>query len=524
MTHLQSILEKHFQLPTFRRGQQEVIEAVLGGRDAMAVMPTGGGKSLCYQLPALCRPGVVVVISPLIALMEDQVAALNRLGIPAGAIHSGLDIAARREVFSRMKSSQSFILYLSPERVQKSGFADWVRTQPISLFAIDESHCISQWGADFRKDYDRLSLLRELRSDVPILALTATATPRVLKDISKSLGLREPERHVYGFYRPNLFCQVEFCDSDADKSEKLRTAVALHTEGRVLIYCGTRKQTEALAEALGQEFGEVGYYHAGLDSEERARVQGEYYNGTIRILTATNAFGMGIDHPDVRLVVHAQMPANLESYYQEIGRAGRDGKPSNCLLLYSPGDRGLHEFFIRNAEIPTAVAAHRRKALSTMVDFAEGAGCRHAEILTYFRDNMRLGTCGHCDICAPDSPRKVPTPEVLVSPTPSTAAVLSVTKRKKGSRKQNTESVGATLTPYQQLQYEILSAWRREYADQHDIPAFIVFSNRTLDELVRRNPTTEDELHEVHGFGPQKVSRLGAMVLERLQSATLPGG
>lgn len=500
---LQTLLKNRFGLPTFRKGQLAILQSVIAKKDALAVMPTGGGKSLCYQLPAVAREGIVVVVSPLIALMNDQVRALNSLGIPAGCLHSGQTMAEKRETFARLKGAKNFLLYLSPERVQKDGFATWAKDQPISLFAIDESHCVSQWGPDFRKDYYRLGMLRELRPDVPILALTATATPPVLKDIVRQLGLRDPEKHIHGFYRPNLYVQVETCAGEAQKFAFLRQSLKQTPEGRVLIYCGTRKDAEGVVNDLSGEFGKIGYYHAGLSAEDRDRVQKEYETGDLRILAATNAFGMGIDHPDVRLVVHLQMPANIESYYQEMGRAGRDGRDSTCLLLYSKKDKGLHSFFISQSEGEASYIKARWRALDTIVQFVEGGECRQAGILTYFHDSTRLKACGHCDICRPDSPRRV------VATLPAME-----TKRKKKAA----PPVDVPLDRQESLRAEILKEWRRNYAEEHDIPAFLVFSNRTLFAIAKANPSSLPELREVHGMGDHKVEHLGALILEQLDS------
>ncbi|MEQ1664561.1 MAG: RecQ family ATP-dependent DNA helicase, partial [Bdellovibrionales bacterium] len=298
------ILKKHFHLDSFRKGQREIIDSVMGGRDVLAVLPTGGGKSLCYQLPAVLANQLVVVISPLIALMKDQVSALKKIGISSGALHSGQSDTEKREVFKVMSKSEAFILYLSPERAQKEGFQKWIQNKKIALFAIDEAHCVSQWGHDFREEYSQLNILKSLRPDVPVLALTASATPLVLADIAKNLSLKSPARHVHGFYRPNLYYQVEVCAEEDLKIKYLRQSLEQTPNGRVIIYCGTRRTAEAVARTLSKFFKGVGYYHAGLSPEERTETQEAYERAEIRILAATNAFGMGIDHPDVRLVVH----------------------------------------------------------------------------------------------------------------------------------------------------------------------------------------------------------------------------
>lgn len=512
-TLLQS-LRGRFHLNTFRTGQREVIESVLSGKDALAVMPTGGGKSLCYQLPAVCREGIVVVISPLIALMEDQVGALGELGIPAGFVHSGQGLGEKQELFQRLRREKNFVLYLSPERVQKEGFAEWVRTQRISLFAVDESHCVSQWGPDFRKDYYRLSILRHLRPDVPILALTATATPMVLGDIARQLGLRQPARHVYGFYRPNLYSQVETCDSEGMKLDYLHAAIEQFPEGRILVYCGTRKQAEEISATLSNRFIGVAHYHAGLSNEDRLSVQRDYEEGRSRILCATNAFGMGIDHADVRLVVHAQMPSNIESYYQEMGRAGRDGKDSTCLLLYSKKDKGLHSYFITKSEGDEATTKRRWRALDTIVEFAEGGECRHSGILTYFRDTFRIKNCGHCDACAPDSPRRVRVAEVPVLP------LISATTRVRVRKKASAVAAAGPMTAEEKLRMEVLREWRKSYAEANDIPAFLVFSNKSLEDLARKNPQSTEDLLGVYGFGDHKVEHFGQEVLGELEKCS----
>lgn len=514
LEQLRQILKKHYGYSDFRKGQIGILESILSGKDTLAVMPTGGGKSLCFQIPALLpEGGIVVVVSPLIALMRDQVQTLKRIGIPAGALHSGQEMEEKREVFRELNSSPNYILYVSPERVQNDGFAPWLQKQKnIRLFAVDEAHCISQWGSDFRQDYYKLKLLRDMRPDVPILALTATATPPVLADISRQLSLRNPAQHVYGFYRPNLFYQVENCDSDDTKVEWVKAALRQFPEGRTIIYCGTRKKTVELVTELKSEFKQVDYYHAGRNSEMRSKIQEKFENGKTRILVATNAFGMGIDHPDVRLLVHLHMPANIESLYQEMGRAGRDGLPSTCLLLYSKKDKGLQSYFIQSSDAPAEILQSKWRALDTITQFAEVSECRHAGVLTYFRDPARMQACGHCDVCAPDSDRNVREPE---KDTPKASVII----RSKSKTRKKSKSTSIHLSSSEEKVYEALKNWRREYAAKNDQPAFMVFSNKTLEDLVRKHPRSSHELADVNGFGPHKIDLMGAELLKELEKA-----
>ncbi len=510
----QAVLQDQFGLSAFRRGQQEIIASVLGGHDTLAILPTGGGKSLCYQLPAVAGDALVIVISPLISLMRDQVAALRALGIPAGCIHSGQKETEKRAVFDAMRDGGAFLLYLSPERVQKEGFARWLAGRRPLLFAIDEAHCVSQWGHDFRPEYRQLSLLRDILPEVPILGLTATATPQVVADIGRALRMREPERHIYGFYRPNLYFQVLRCRNDADKAACLVQALRQTPAGRVIIYCGTRKASEEVAAQLGGEFPGVGYYHAGLAPEERTRIQEEFAAGRMRILTATTAFGMGIDHPDIRLVVHHQMPGTLEAYYQEMGRAGRDGLPATCLMLYAKRDKTLQNYFIRESDAPPEVIRQRWRSLDAIVAYMESATCRHAGILTYFRDTQRLERCGHCDVCDPASPQAMQRPPSLEAPRPP--------------RRRGRHRPAESLEPAEQALAEGLRAWRRAWAKEHDIPPFMVFHDTTLHALAEVRPTTRAGLLAVPGIGPHKMEQFGDALLVALADGEMtkphPGG
>ena len=491
-------------MESFRLGQREIIQSVSDKKDVLAVMPTGGGKSLCYQLPAILGEGITIVISPLIALMNDQVEALKRLGLPGGCIHSGMGVNEKKEIFARLKESENFILYLSPERVQKPGFANWVRQQKIHLIAVDEAHCVSQWGHDFRPEYSQLSRLRDLCPDVPMIGLTATATPAVKKDIIFHLGLRTPDQHVYGFYRPNLYYQVEFCTQDAEKEAYVLQALEQTKTGRIIIYCGTRKKTEDWATLLEEQGESVAFYHAGLSAQERTKIEKQYQSGEIRILAATNAFGMGVDHPDVRLVIHTQIPANIESYYQEVGRAGRDGKDSTCLLIYSKKDKGLHSYFIRESNLDSWMKSHRWQALDAMIQYAEGSECRHADILTYFNDRKRIERCGHCDACLVDSPRRIQKP----------AALQRVLTR---SKKRSKEALFVPdMSDESKWRMDHIREWRKQYAKENDIPAFMVFSDKTLRDLVLRAPTNTEDLSKVYGLGKKKIEVFGQLLLEKL--------
>lgn len=503
---LHDILKTRFGLSEFRKGQLAILESILKKTDTLAVMPTGGGKSLCYQLPAMHFNGLVIVISPLIALMKDQVRLLRAQGLPAGCLHSGQSQDEKREVFRELNKGGSFILYLSPERANTPNFAEWLKSQNVVLFAIDEAHCVSQWGHDFREDYGKLALLREVKPGVPILALTATATPRVLSDIEKQLKIFKPERHVYGFYRPNLYYQVEICADDGMKLGLLKEAIRKNPEGRILIYSGTRNGCEDLAAALSENFERVGYYHAGMGAEERKKVQEKLDRGEIRIMVATNAFGMGIDYPDVRLVVHVQMPANIESLYQEMGRAGRDGKPSLCLLLYSKKDRGLHSYFITSAKAAPAIISQRWRSLEAITQFVESAECRHEGILTYFRDTDRIDHCGHCDICSPASPMRIAKPAEL------TRAAAKPKLRKKASREPAME----IDSPEAEARALILRDWRKRFAKERDVPAFIIFSDKTLRDLAAKNPRSLIDLEKVYGLGPAKIELFGGELLKEL--------
>ncbi|MDQ7821265.1 MAG: DNA helicase RecQ [Candidatus Eremiobacteraeota bacterium] len=396
---LDALLRRSFGFAVFRPLQREIITDSLGGRDVIALLPTGGGKSLCYQLRALATEGLTVVISPLIALMKDQVDALTELGVPATFLNSSLTAEESRKRWAKLHRGRFKILYLAPERLK--GMLPRLAEWNLAFAAIDEAHCISEWGHDFRPDYRELSALRGSFPQVPLMALTATATARVREDIARFLALSEPAQYVASFNRPNLSYRV------IARHEPLKQVLQVlesHRNESGIIYCLSRKQTEELAASLERRGIRARAYHAGLEAEERTRRQEQFIHDEVSVMVATIAFGMGIDKPDVRFVVHHDMPKNLESYYQETGRAGRDGLPGECVLLYSAGDYAKQMSFIDQVSDPDEREIARIQ-LGRMLGFAESSTCRRIELLRYFGEIFRNGDgdvlyeCGACDNC-----------------------------------------------------------------------------------------------------------------------------
>ncbi|MCX5875171.1 MAG: DNA helicase RecQ [Deltaproteobacteria bacterium] len=387
-------LKKIFGYTTFRPPQQEIIEGLIRGEDAFVLMPTGGGKSLCYQIPALHRKGVGIVISPLISLMKDQVDALLACGVRAAFYNSSLKSEEARQVLAQLHREELDLLYVAPERLMSDGFVERLREIPIALFAIDEAHCISQWGHDFRPEYSKLGQLRKLFPDIPLIALTATAEPHTRKDILERLGLRANQCYVSGFDRPNIrYTVLEKHKPFAQLSHFLQG----RREEAGIVYCLSRKRVEKVTEQLREAGFSAASYHAGLPAMQRQRVQEDFLRDDVQIIVATVAFGMGIDKSNIRYVVHYDIPKNLESYYQETGRAGRDGLAAEALLLFGYGDIALARGLIENSDNAEQKRIELHK-LNTMVGFAEAMSCRRQVLLGYFGDRLAQD-CGNCDIC-----------------------------------------------------------------------------------------------------------------------------
>ncbi|KTC65902.1 Superfamily II DNA helicase (plasmid) [Legionella adelaidensis] len=392
-TNAREILKKYYGFDSFRSSQEEIINDLTAGSDILVLMPTGGGKSLCYQIPSLLREGVGIVVSPLIALMEDQVSALKTLGIKAAYYNSSLNASESKEVLSNLHRGDLNLLYVAPERLLSESFLSRLQECPIALFAIDEAHCISQWGHDFRPEYAALGVLKKRFPTVPIIALTATADKQTQQDIVQKLHFI-PKQYIASFNRPNIYYQVI---AKNKPFHQLITFLEKEKQQSGIIYCGTRATVERVTEKLIECGHKARAYHAGLMHKERKEVQHLFRYDQIDIVVATIAFGMGIDKPNVRFVIHVDLPKNIESYYQETGRAGRDGMPSKALLLYEPGDSARIRVFIEGLSQEEQKKIEHHK-LNHMLAFAEASACRRQVLLQYFNETF-ASKCNYCDIC-----------------------------------------------------------------------------------------------------------------------------
>ena len=494
---VEETLKNTFGYPTFRPGQREIIKAAVSGQDCIGIMPTGAGKSLTYQLAARVLGGTSLVISPLIALMKDQVDALDEIGIRATFLNSSLSPAERTERTTRMRNGEYELVYAAPEGLEASVGAA-LANMDLSLIAVDEAHCISQWGHDFRPAYRKLAGLKS-RFEVPVLALTATATAEVMRDIESQLGLSNPLQFRGSFFRPNLKVHA-FKKGDHDgRRIKVRDSIGklcLARRGESgIVYTLSRASAESTAQYLNKLGIRALPYHAGLSSEDRTITQDAFIRDEVDVMCATVAFGMGIDKSNVRYVIHRDMPKSIEGYYQEIGRAGRDGIDSDCILFYSWPDVVNLERMMGSGE----VGESQRRQIRAMYNWAERVSCRHQTIARYFGEEMdRCHTS--CDIC---------TGRDLLD---------GLTARSRPNAVFATADADATIARNSPL-FEDLKALRRELADAKGVPAYIVFSDATLVAMAASRPTSEADLLNVSGVGPKKLETYGRAFLEVLRAA-----
>ena len=491
------VLTGVFGYPSFRPGQEKIISAVLSGRDCIGLMPTGAGKSLTFQIPARILPGTVLVLSPLISLMKDQVDALERTGFRATVVNSTLDPAERRERLRRLRAGEYELVYVAPEGIEGS-LRSFLGSVPISLIVVDEAHCISEWGHDFRPAYRRLRGLKQELGDVPILALTATATRQVVGDIIRQLGMRKPDGYKGSFFRPNLLLTAHRKGDGRGSRKDLLAYVRRRAGESGIVYTLSRRNVESLADFFRRAGVKALPYHAGLDTDVRARHQEAFARDEVDVVVATIAFGMGIDKSNVRYVIHREMPRSIEGFYQEIGRAGRDGLESDCILLYSWADVVSYERFQDGIEDAAARASAREKTVR-MFRLADAEGCRWRNLVAYFDETIE--SCNHaCDVCC-----GVPFVD-LVRPAPPAA--------RRGVAAPASSAASAAVDD--EL-FERLRALRRRLADAEGVPAYIVFSDAVLRAMAASRPADEAGLLAVPGVGPAKLSRYGDAFLRELR-------
>jgi ATP-dependent DNA helicase RecQ len=501
----QQVLEAIFGYPEFRPGQRKIIDAVLAGNDCIGVMPTGAGKSLTFQVPAKLLPGAVLVLSPLISLMKDQVDALVRLGFRATMVNSTLDFEERRERLAAFRRGETELLYLAPEALEGS-LRTFITGCPVSLVVVDEAHCISQWGHDFRPAYRKLQGLKAELGDIPVLALTATATRRVAGDIIRQLGMKKPEGFKGSFFRPNLHVTVVKKGKQDDGPGRnvrkdLLGLLKRHAGESAIVYCMSRKKVEAISDYLVQNGVKAAPYHAGLSDVMRERHQNQFARDEVDVIVATVAFGMGIDKSNVRLVVHTEMPKSIEAWYQEIGRAGRDGLASDVVVYYSWADVIAYDFFLQNTEDSVQKDEVRAKTVE-LFRLLDRGGCRHQAVCAYF-DQVLTECVGSCDTC-----RGITVADLVPAGSGRGGSLLA------GKRPR---AVFDDELPENPELFQKLRTVRKRLADAEGVPAYIVFSDAVLRGMASRIPATEDELLQVPGIGPVKLERYGAAFLEALR-------
>ena len=503
-------LKYYFGHNAFRPGQETLVDALLAHRDALGIMPTGAGKSMCYQIPALMTPGIALVISPLISLMKDQVMSLIASGVPAAYLNSSLtpkqlDLATERACQGAYR-----IIYVAPERLDTLSFRRFAMQAPITLIAVDEAHCVSQWGQDFRPSYLKIAdFIESLPKRPPVGAFTATATSKVRSDIIRLLRLQHPVEASTGFDRPNLFFDVL---RPKDKEAALKDLLRKRKNQSGIIYCATRRNVEEVAAKLEKAGYQVGTYHAGMSDQYRQENQEAFQEDRIQIMVATNAFGMGIDKSNVNYVIHYNMPRSMEAYYQEAGRAGRDGSKADCILLYSGADIFTAKWMIDHTEPNEALTAEERQAvrqedlrrMENMITYCTGGKCLRSYILHYFGENAP-DTCTTCGNCVRGQERE---------------HLFPFKKAPAAPRQEEEQPVDPDNL------FELLRHCRLELARQNHVPPYMICADKTLLDMVRKRPRNPDEMLDVDGMGVKKIGKYGAafLLVLRRYAASHPGG
>ncbi len=595
MDSMHDILKKYWGFTSFLPHQKEIIESVIEGNDTLAIMATGGGKSLCYQLPALCLGGLTLVISPLISLMKDQVDDLNARGIPAAAYNSSLDYKERLEIECGLKNNTIPLLFISPEKCLQPNFLASLKNSNIRLIAIDEAHCISEWGHDFRPEYRQLAVLKKQFPHIPLIALTATAIPQVRKDIKEQLGLDNPREFIGSFNRQNLQYRII---PKKNSLVTLVTYIGQHKNDSGIVYCLSKKETEDLSEELRRRGYNAIAYHAGLPKPRREKVQDEFIHDNVKIICATVAFGMGIDKPDIRYVIHYDIPKSIESYYQETGRAGRDGLHGECLLFYSRADVHKVRSLLESDRSDERHAFMAQRKLRDMTDFCESPGCRRKYLLSYFGEDYDEENCGSCDNC--DNPREqIDGTEVAekiiecIRQLPSDFGIELITDVLTGSKSARIrsyqldtlpaynsgkgyskqqfrtwihdlirqdylaregdkypvirlssksmtlikgkdhvmlsvperETPRATaplkqedLTPSDEKLFLHLKDLRKSIADHAHVPPYVIFHDKSLREMARLKPITNESFRAIVGVGEHKLEKYGPEFITAIQA------
>jgi ATP-dependent DNA helicase RecQ len=482
-------LHQYWGYNTFRPMQERIVRSLVAGHDTCVIMPTGGGKSLCYQLPALALGKTTVVVSPLIALMHDQVAQLTQMGIPAAVLNSTLSSSEQSRVMIKAREGEFRLLYISPERLASESTISWLRNVPVSFFAIDEAHCISEWGHEFRPDYRQLKRLRENFPQAHIAAFTASATQRVRHDILHQLQLRDPHKYIASFHRPNLRYAVRECKG----GEMLRLLLDLlkkYPEGNIIVYEPTIVRVEQTTDYLEENGVAAIGYHGKMENATRKRNQEAWMSDEVRVLVGTIAFGLGINKANVRAVVHMSLPKSIEQYYQEAGRAGRDGNPADCILLWQKQDAALLAHFMKQIED----SQERDRAWQRYRDirgYADSKQCRQLQICRHFGEKPKWESCGACDVCTGTLQTMQEAPRV--------------------------EAKVIEMSPGDEALRDYMREWRRKTAHAQGSPAFVVMHDTTLDEICRKQPQSKPDLLKITGIGDRKAELYGQGILDALE-------